>query len=496
MLSGAGVIQAQQKVDPLTITNTGNVGIGTPAPANKLSVTGDADVSGNVGIGTTTPANKLSVVGNADFSGAVGIGTSSLGTSKFRIANSASDFAHFRFDATGGGEFEFVGWANGWNINTKTSGKNLYLNRDSPSNSDVVIGRFGKEMIVKGDTGNVGIGTAPQFGKLQVAGGGITALRLDANSGVAAMSIGGTGELLVDAPGATGGRFVVKDNGNVGIGTGNPTKAKLEINGSVGNYVGTYRFISLQHGSGTYSANTTIQYSVWASSNIGAGEFHSFSDARIKNIQGRSDSATDLRTLLGIEVTDYRYKDVIGHGNGAYKKVTGQQVEKVFPQAVSKHTEVVPDIYQPASIQDGWIALATDLKKGERVKLITANGEEGIHEVLEVAQEKFRIDFKPTGNRIFVYGREVKDFLAVDYEAISMLNVSATQQIKKEKDEEVKALQEENAILRGQLTEQEKRLSELEARDKARDEKLAAMEAMLLSGNQPAARNLSLKKAN
>ncbi len=77
-----------------------------------------------------------------------------------------------------------------------------------------------------------------------------------------------------------------------------------------------------------------------------------------------------------------------------------------------------------------------------------------------------------------------------------MLNVSATQQIKKEKDEEVKALQEENAILRGQLAEQEKRLAELEAKDKVRDEKLAAIQSLLVSQEQPTTRNASLKKLN
>src|SRR6185503_12617691 len=105
-----------------------------------------------------------------------------------------------------------------------------------------------------------------------------------------------------------------------------------------------------------------------------------------------------------------------------------------------------------------------DLKRGERVKLITEKGEAGNYEVLEVARDRFRTDFRPEGNRVFVYGREVKDFLTVDYEAISMLNVSATQQIKKEKDEEVKALQEENTALRSQLAAQEQRLSDLEAR--------------------------------
>ena len=87
-------------------------------------------------------------------------------------------------------------------------------------------------------------------------------------------------------------------------------------------------------------------------------------------------------------------QDVIAHGTGPQKKVIAQQVEKVFPQAVSKHTDAVPDIYKPAACKDGWVVLATDLKEGERVKLI--NGKtEGVYQVLEVAKDRFRTDFKP-----------------------------------------------------------------------------------------------------
>jgi hypothetical protein len=317
-------------------------------------------------------------------------------------------------------------------------------------------------------------------------------LRLGATAGIALWA--NSNAETSDTP-----QFLLTADGNVGIGTTNPSKGKLEVSGFINQKSLKYGYLNLDHPTGKYSVTvdkaTDMPYSIWADRRIGAEEFNAFSDERLKNIQGRSDSAMDLRTLLSLEITDYRHKDVIAKGHGTYKKVTGQQVEKVFPQAVSKHTEVVPDIYRQASIEDGWITLATNLKKGERVRLISEKTA-GVYEVLEVAQNRFRTDFKPEGNRIFVYGREVKDFLTVDYEAISMLNVSATQQIKKEKDEEVKALQDENAMLRGQLAEQEKRLSELEARDKARDEKLAAIEALLISGNQPAARNLSLKKAN
>jgi hypothetical protein len=183
---------------------------------------------------------------------------------------------------------------------------------------------------------------------------------------------------------------------------------------------------------------------------------------------------------MRIEITDYELRRHDDRGRGSQKKVIGQQVERVFPEAVRRSTDVVPDIYQKATIKDGWVMLTTNLKKGERVRLI-AMEKETVAEVLEVANGKFRTAFAPAGDQVFVYGREVNDFRNVDYDAISMLNVSATQYLKKETDTEVKALQEENAALRKPAGAQEQRLSELEARDKARDERLAALEASLLA---------------
>lgn len=45
------------------VVSAQNVGIGTPTPANKLSVAGKVDISDSLGIGTTTPAAKLDVIG-------------------------------------------------------------------------------------------------------------------------------------------------------------------------------------------------------------------------------------------------------------------------------------------------------------------------------------------------------------------------------------------------------------------------------------------------
>ena len=77
--------------------------------------------------------------------------------------------------------------------------------------------------------------------------------------------------------------------------------------------------------------------------------------------------------------------------------------------------------------ENGWVDLAEPVEVGTRIQLITER-KEGTYEVLEVASGKFRVAL-PHNGRVFVYGREVSDFHTVDYEAIAMLNVSATQEL-------------------------------------------------------------------
>lgn len=281
------------------------------------------------------------------------------------------------------------------------------------------------------------------------------------------LEIRDTGKIIF-SPGAMQGvgtdKVVISPEGRVGIGLGtnSPTNAMLEIASSLESYVPKYRFMN-EGGIGYEPDPKTRPYGIWVNERIACKEFNAISDGRIKNIQGRSDGATDLSILLGIEITDYSYKDVITKGGGSYKKVIGQQIEKVFPQAVNKATDAVPDIYEQASIENGWVLLATDLKPGDRVRLITDKGQ-GVHEVLEVMEDKFRVDFKDEAETVFVFGREVNDFLTVDYDAISMLNVSATQQLKKDMDEEIKSLRVENAELRAANESLAKRLQLLESK--------------------------------
>lgn len=227
----------------------------------------------------------------------------------------------------------------------------------------------------------------------------------------------------------------ISGRGNVGIGTDNPSQARLVVNGSDIFQNQGYSFLTRKRAnfnSITGEAGASNVYcSIYASERIAATEFNAFSDQRIKNIIGVSNKENDLKILSKIEVTDYKMIDTIAKGNQLYKKVIAQQVEKVYPAAVNKHlTDVIPNIYQLSSINNGWIAIATnDLVAGDKVKLVFSK-EQIIVDVLETGKGKIRVDCEKKGD-VFVYGKQVNDFRTVDYEAISMLNVSATQALLK-----------------------------------------------------------------
>ncbi|HWT02726.1 MAG TPA: tail fiber domain-containing protein, partial [Pyrinomonadaceae bacterium] len=108
-------------------------------------------------------------------------------------------------------------------------GANAFVSGDN----SLVLGSISGVNGATSDT-SVGIGThAPQF-KLHVVDPSNKGLRVQTvASGGSVASFGGQGEFQVDAPGVMGGRFVIKENGDVGIGWANPSN-RLDVNGTIG----------------------------------------------------------------------------------------------------------------------------------------------------------------------------------------------------------------------------------------------------------------------
>jgi hypothetical protein len=297
-------------------------------------------------------------------------------------------------------------------------------------------------------------------GTLPVANGGtglatITANKLIKGNGTSAMVETG---------------IVENSSGNVGIGTSSPS-TRLHVAGGTSSNTfgatGTY-----MDGTVTGAANDVVPtripqgavpVSIFAESAILtktyviASSNASFSDERIKDIKGISNNALDLDKLKKIKITDYSYKDQINNSNKMQKKVIAQQVEEILPVAVAKITNFIPNVYEKATavVYAGnsatlTLSKAADIKVGDKIKVYNDKNEEESLIVKTINGNSFSVeglDKAKFGERVFVYGKEVDDFRVVDYDAISMLNVSATQQLSKELD----TLKKDNANLKKEL---------------------------------------------
>ena len=253
----------------MVINNSGNVGIGTTSPGQKLEVFGNALINSNTNtelkinsnggaasLSLSNGAGSQSIYGgiggsnNMDFytnsifrmridpSGNVGIGTASPGNFyKLDVLGNSKTSGYFSFNDKGyirGGTS-----TNTLDLQSGTAG--IYFMNSSYSVLNAALL----------DNGNFGIGTASPGQKLEVFGNTLinsntnTELKINSNGGAASLVLSnGAGSQLIY--GGVGGsnnmdfytnsifRMRIDPSGNVGIGTTTPGSYKLAVEGTIG----------------------------------------------------------------------------------------------------------------------------------------------------------------------------------------------------------------------------------------------------------------------
>lgn len=409
----------------MAIDVAGNVGIGTTAPGYKLEVS-----EGNVNIKNTDP--YLSIT-DSSAQGLVGVATTA---GKFSTSSVTNDLVVK--SVVGKVILQSGNGAAGIIIDTSNNISTNNLSANSLSAS---------YLAARGSSTTHSQGAYLEWNKN--SGDGSTWL-LNQKGG------GGGGIIFgeVSTSNTVTERMRIHSNGFVGIGTTTPL-APLHVSGSALNTFNLQYYLDSNGGHDYSGDRSDFAFSIVADGYVRAPAYHVTSDERIKEVIGVSNGAEDLAVLQSIEITDYSFKDKLAMGSQIEKRVIAQQVESVYPTAVNLDRGVIPDIFKKAGVEVGWVRLATDLKVGERVRLFDSEND-AVQEVLEIRGGAFRTGFPHQDAEVFVYGREVDDFRSVDYDAIAMLNVSATQQLSKKLGEKDALI----AALEARLSALEKRMSD------------------------------------
>ena len=470
-------------------------------------------IAQNVGIGTTTPTTKLEVLtpdaswGIIHTNGSVRVGTYT-GSAGGWIATQSSHplyFATSLLNLNGSaqmalltnGNFGIGNIAPAYKLDIHSTGNaqinmsegvgsqtalfSRYTNRLEIQPSDafqISVGGIDRRNLCVANNGYVGISTSTPTNYLQIGtytnagfGGNQLALGFGTNVTVmnqyAALSNFMTSTALNIQSASDIYLMPGNGHGRVGINTNTPTYP-LEIDADASTWVSD-NADAAQYGvgfasggiPGPLSSGTSSEtfVALYVNGAIEAGTYFALSDKRIKDIIGQTNTLHDLETIDKIKITDYTMKDKNTYGNKTFKKVIAQELEEVYPQVVNRQVNFIPNTYlQTDKVikSDGGYVLHFDrkhnLSKNAKILKVYSKKADAKLQVLNILSD-FDVEVKAENlsEQLFVYGEQVNDFRTVDYEGLTTLNISATQELSKQiqaQQKEIDELKEEISQLK------------------------------------------------
>jgi hypothetical protein len=232
---------------------------------------------------------------------------------------------------------------------------------------------------------------------------------------------------------------ITSDN-RVGIGTSSPA-ATLHVASYVTQAVTDYGYLAPGGTVGRSIANQNINYSIQADQRIRAPEINTISDARIKKDILKLTAASQLAELNKFQVVNYAYIDQLANGNKTKTGFIAQEVEAVNDQLVNQSTDFIPSIFALAksvSLQENALKISTekphDFAKGDVVKFF-AQGKKEIISTVESITDSHTFTVKgwtEATENVFIYGKKINDFRAIDFDQITALSVGAIQELSKQ----------------------------------------------------------------
>ena len=442
--------------------DVGNVGIGGAASStNELKVHGTVEATSFSGIQESdVPTLSTSKISGLQNSATIEATTTST-ASKIVMRDGNADIK---------GRYFFGQYVNmSHNTETRNSDTIFYSSTDN----------YIRKTNASGMRSSLGLGFLATVSSYPTVTQGDYRWQYGGTGNVSHANYGGYGDWYIRSNNNSG-KVIIQDTGGLmGVGTSSPSLAKLHVDGSVsisndgdttylfaGSGSTYYQPNGINAGAGIYSSSSIVT----AGALITMGGSITASDSRIKKEIVDVEDGTALETLRLLKPKQYKYVDEIRRGVEPVWGFIAQEVRDTLPYATRLITECIPNIYELVDVSvpntitfsnfdtsglDSNVVLKVFDKDdiGHLVTITDIVDEHSIRVDKDLSEWIGSIDESGNvvaGNRLFVYGQQVDDFMFLNKDAIWTIATAALQEVDRQlqaEKEKVKSLEERLAAL-------------------------------------------------